>query len=256
MDDTTNRSRSLFRIATTTAMAFGLSAIVATSSQGAKYDLAIPSTGFVQSEFRGLTEELGVALAYRPLAPAEPLGLLGFDIGLEVTTVNINGDSSFWTEVMEDQPSSPSPLAFPRLHLQKGLPFGIDVGFVYAELPSSNVGMYGGELKWAILRGSLATPAVALRGTYTALTGVDTMDLSTYGADISISKGIGPLTPYAGIGEIWINSSSNVTGLDNESLSTSHYFVGTKLTFLLLSLAVEADFAEVPSYGFRVGLGF
>jgi hypothetical protein len=116
--------------------------------------------------------------------------------------------------------------------------------------------MYGGELKWAILKGSLATPAVALRGTYTALTGVDTMDLSTYGADISISKGVGPLTPYAGVGEIWINSSSTVSGLDDESVSTSHYFVGTKLTFLLLSLAVEADFAEVPSYGFRVGLGF
>jgi hypothetical protein len=253
MDDPTIRIRSRLRIAPTTLVGFGLLAIIATPARAEKYDIAIPSTGFVQSEFRDLTEELGIALAYRPLAPAEPLGLLGFDIGLEVTSVNINGSSSFWTEAMGNQPS---PLAFPKLHLQKGLPFGIDVGFVYTEIPSSNVGMYGGELKWAILKGSLATPAVALRGTYTALTGVDTMDLSTYGADISISKGIGPLTPYAGIGEIWINSSTTVPGLNDESISTSHYFVGTKLSFLLLSLALEADFAEVPSYGFRVGLVF
>jgi hypothetical protein len=259
MVETTDRSRALLRVAATTVLSLGLCAIAGAPAQAEKYDIVIPSTGFLQSEFHDLTEELGIALAYRPLAPAEPLGLLGFDVGLEVTTVNINGDSSYWTEVMGDplsQPTAPSPLAFPRLHLQKGLPFGIDVGFVYAEIPSSNVGLYGGELKWAILKGSLATPAVALRGTYTTLTGVDTLDLSTYGADLSISKGIGPLTPYAGIGRVWINSRSSVAGLNDESISTSHYFVGTKLTFLLLSLAVEVDFAEVPSYGLRVGLGF
>ncbi len=240
-------------ITATVLLALGLSAMIAAPVQAAKYDLTIPSSGYIQSEFHDLSEQIGLALAYRPLAPAEPLGLLGFDIGIEVTTVQIDHDQSFWTEV---SPDLPSYLAFPKLHVQKGLPFGIDVGFVYTKLPSSNVGMYGGELKWAILKGTVATPALALRGTYTTLTGVDTLDVSTYGADLSVSKGFGPLTPYAGIGETWINSSENVVGLSDESISASHFFVGTKLSLLLLTFALEADFAKVPSYSFRVGLGF
>jgi hypothetical protein len=234
-------------------LGLGLSTMIAPPAQAAKYDLTIPSSGFIQSEFHDLSEQIGLALAYKPLAPAEPLGLLGFDIGIEVTTVQIDHDQSFWTEV---SPDLPSYLAFPKLHIQKGLPFGIDVGFVYTKLPSSNVGMYGGELKWAILKGTIATPALALRGTYTTLTGVDTLDVSTYGADVSVSKGLGPLTPYAGIGETWINSSANVAGLSDESITASHFFVGTKLSLLLLTFALEADFAKVPSYSFRVGLGF
>ena len=231
-----------------------LAASIAPPVQAAKYDITIPG-GYGQPQFHDLSEEIGLALAYRPLAPAEPLGLLGFDIGVEITTVKIDHDQAFWTAV---SPDIPSYLAFPKLHLQKGLPFGIDVGFVYTKLPSSNVGMYGGELKWAILKGTLATPALALRGTYTTLTGVDTLDVSTYGADLSVSKGLGPLTPYAGIGEVWIKSKENTAAvaLSDESISASHFFVGTKLSLLLLSFALEADFAKVPSYSFRMGLSF
>jgi hypothetical protein len=248
----------LTAITATVLLALGLSTMIAPPAQAAKYDIAIPDNLLTQSMFRDLSEEIGLAVAYRPIAPAEPLGLLGFDIGVEVTAVNIDSSEAFWSSV---NPDLPSYLAFPKLHAQKGLPFGIDVGFVYTKLPSSNVGMYGGEVKWAILKGTVATPALALRGTYTTLTGVDTLDVSTYGADLSVSKGFGPLTPYAGIGEVWINSSSNAQAvglvpLANESLSESHFFVGTKWSILLLSFALEADFAKVPAYSFRVGLGF
>lgn len=240
-------------LTTIALLGLGLMATIAPSVQAAKYDITIPSSGYGQTLFHDLSEEIGLALAYRPLAPAEPLGLLGFDVGVEITAVKIDNDALFWAQVISNPPSS---LAFPKLHIQKGLPFGIDVGFVYTKLPSSNVGMYGGELKWAIHKGTLATPAFALRGTYTTLTGVDTLDVSTYGADLSVSKGLGPLTPYAGIGETWINSSANVVGLSDESISASHFFVGTKLSLLLFTFALEADFAKVPSYSFRVGLGF
>lgn len=230
-----------------------LIAVLSTPAQAAKYDITIPSTGYAQTEFRDLSEEIGLALAYRPLAPAEPLGLLGFDIGIEVTAVKIDNNQTFWTEV---SPDPPSYLAFPKLHAQKGLPFGIDVGFVYTKVPSSNIGMLGGEVKWAILKGTIATPALALRGSYTTLFGVDNLDVSTYGADLSISKGIGPFTPYAGIGEVWISSSTDALPLADESISATHGFVGAKLSLLLLSIAAEADFAAVPSYTFRIGLSF
>ena len=42
-----------------------------------------------QAEFRDLSSDLGAALSYKALIPAEPLGITGFDIGVEVTATNI-----------------------------------------------------------------------------------------------------------------------------------------------------------------------
>jgi len=255
MNPHSRRSSSLVVAVLSLALAAGLG--LAKPAGAAKYDITIPLVGYAQSEFHDFSEQLGLALAYRALAPAEPLGLLGFDVGVEITASKIDRNESFWKEVMPSTP--PGYLPFPKLHAQKGLPFGIDVGLVYTKLPSSNIGMVGGEIKWAILKGTLATPALAIRGSYTTLTGVDQLDLSTYGADVSVSKGIAFVTPYLGVGQVWIKSSSDASTLvplQDESISAMRTFVGAKLSLLLLSFAAEVDFSKVPSYSFRAGLSF
>ena len=253
MNPHSRRSSSLVVAALSLALAAGLG--LAKPAWAAKYDIAIPSTtAYLQGQFHDLSEQLGLAIAYRALAPAEPLGLLGFDVGVEITASKIDRNESFWTKVMPSTP--PGYLPFPKLHAQKGLPFGIDVGLVYTKLPSSNIGMVGGEIKWAILKGTLATPALAIRGSYTTLTGVDQLDLSTYGADVSVSKGIAFVTPYLGVGQVWIKSSTDAVPLQDESISATRTFVGAKLSLLLLSFAAEVDFSKVPSYSFRAGLSF
>ncbi|MEO5657770.1 MAG: DUF6588 family protein [Nitrospiria bacterium] len=228
----------------------------APAAHAANYDIAFPSSGYAQSEFRDFSEQVGLAIAYVPLAPAEPLGLLGFDVGVEFTAVKIDRNESYWTKLMPDTP--PRYLPVPKLHAQKGLPFGIDVGLVYSKVPSSNIGMLGGELKWAILKGTLATPALAVRASYTTLTGVDYLDVSTYGADLSVSKGFAFITPYLGIGQVWIKSSSDAPGLglQDESIAAPKMFVGAKLSLMVLSVAAEADYSKVPSYSLRLSLSF
>ena len=83
----------------------------------------------------------------------------------------------------------PSTLPVPSLRFVKGLPYNIDLGLSYSRVPSADLDLWGGELRWAILEGSAATPAVAVRGTYTKLSGVDQLKMHTYSADVSISKG-------------------------------------------------------------------
>src|SRR3989304_7384341 len=125
-----------------------------------------PSIG--QSAFEDLSKEVGFLISYVPLAPAEPLGILGFDIGLEVTGAKIS--SGPWEKALSDA-KPPDYLILPKIHVQKGLPFGIDVGAVFSTVPGSNITLYGGEIKYAVLKGSIVSPAVALRGTYTTLSG-------------------------------------------------------------------------------------
>jgi hypothetical protein len=140
-----------------------------------------------------------------------------------------------------------------------GLPIiPIDLGIVYGEVPSTNIKYTGYEVKWSILQGSTAMPAIALRGAYTTLTGVTDMDISTKSADLSISKGFAMFTPYAGYGMVWIESKDKrPVALQDESLNESKWFVGCKLTFFpLMNLVAEADFARVNSYSARLNIHF
>jgi len=162
-----------------------------------------------QEQFKKLSTDIGLALSYIPLSPAEPLGttlLPGFDIGVEATVVNIDRSEPYWSLAGTDIPSS---LVFPKLHVQVGLPVvPIDFGYVYAKVPDSDIQLSGGEIKWAILRGSTLTPAIALRGAYTKLSGVNDLDLSTMGVDASISKGFLFLTCLTSTRNRWTSRSA------------------------------------------------
>jgi hypothetical protein len=226
-------------------------------------DITLPDN-FGQQNFKDLSRDLGLAISYMPLATAEPLGFPGFDIGIEATGVEIDKNSQYWKAV--DQASSasiPSTLAIPKIHLQVGLPIlPIDLGIVYGEAPSINLKYYGYEAKWSILKGGVAMPAIALRGAYTTLSGIDDIDITTTSADIEISKGFAMFTPYAGYGMVWIDSKpqsplpGNVN-LQDESLNESKWYLGCKLTFFpLLNLVAEADFAKVNAYALRLNLHF
>lgn len=222
------------------------------SFAGSKIDI---DTTLGQKQFNDMSKELGLLISYAPLSPAEPLGILGFDAGVEVTAAKI--DSSNWDKAISNPPDY---LILPKLHVQKGLPLGIDVGLEYATVPNSNISLYGAELKWAVLRGTMVSPAVAIRGSYTALTGVNELDASTFGLDASISKGVLFITPYAGVGQVWIDTSvkSSAVTLPIKDVSTSatKIFLGAKVKLLLVNLVFQADFSDVNMYSARVNVGF
>jgi hypothetical protein len=232
----------------------------------AKTDITLPDN-FSQQNFKDLSTDLGLAISYVPLATAEPLGgvLPHFDLGIEATSTSIDKNASYWKAIsnVPGNSSIPSELVMPKIHLQVGLPIiPIDLGIVYGEAPTTNIKYTGYEIKWSILKGSVATPAIALRGAYTKLSGISDIDISTKSADLSISKGFAIFTPYAGYGMVWIDSKPQSTlpgnvNLKDESFTESKWFVGCKLTFFpLLNMVAEADFAKVNSYSLRLNVHF
>src|SRR4030067_737054 len=139
----------------------------------------------LQSDFRLLSEDLGAALSYKPLLPAEPLGVTGFDLGIEVTATKLEHAAIFDNAVTGDAPDT---LYLPKLHVHKGLPFGFDIGASYAAVPDSNIKLWGAEVRYAILKGSTATPAVAGGGRQSAPQGGDQLKLTTTSGDPARSK--------------------------------------------------------------------
>ena len=208
-----------------------------------------------QAQFKLLSEDLGAALSYKPLIPAEPLGITGFDIGLAVTGTDLK--NARLLSLAASGRSVPTLLPVPTLRAHKGLPLGIDIGASYAKVPDIEVTLWGAELRWAIMEGNTALPAVALRGSYSSLTGVDQLKLTSAGADISISKGFAMFTPYAGVGQVWVKSTpQGVPLLQEESFTQTKVFAGVNIN-LGVNFALEADSTGgIVSYGVKVGIRF
>lgn len=207
-----------------------------------------------QADFRVLSEDLGSALSYKPITPAEPLGITGFDLGIEVTGTKMSKSEQAWKTATGNS-SGISALYVPKLHVSKGLPFDIDVGAFYSAIPSTNIKLTGFELRYAPLPGGVATPAVAVRASYTKLGGVDQLDFSTKGLDVSISKGFAMVTPYAGVGQVWVNSNpASSTGLSGESFTQGKVFAGININLGLTNIALEGDkTGGTASYGMKLG---
>lgn len=192
-----------------------------------------------QSQFKSFSKDMGAALSYKAIAPAEPLGITGFDLGVEASTTTLDKPGAY---DLACGGCGDKELTIPKIHLHKGLPASIDVGLMLARVPGSNIKLTGAELRYAFLDGSAATPAVALRATYSRLDGVDQLDMDTHGIELTISKGLAMFTPYAGIGQNWVHSSpSSSTGLKSEDFQQQKYYVGMNLNLGLTNLAVEAD---------------
>jgi hypothetical protein len=208
-----------------------------------------------QSQFLQLSEDLGAALSYKPLQPSEPLGVLGFDVGIAATVTNLENSASYANAFTGDVPSS---LVVPTLRASIGLPLSFDVGVSYGAVPDSNIELWGAELRYAFIEGGIATPALAMRASYTALAGVDQLKFNTTAVDLSISKGFTLFTPYAGIGYVWVQSSpQGVASPTSEEFSMNKYFVGLNMNFVLMNVAVEADkTGDATSYGAKFGWRF
>lgn len=235
---------------------FPLLCLLAGFSQSA---VAADITGLnllTQDQFKLLSEDFGSALSYKPVTPAEPLGITGFDIGVEVTSTDIS-KSSTALATASGGGTPITTLIIPKLHVAKGLPFGIDVAAFIASVPTTNIKLVGGELRVALLRGGIAYPAIALRGAMTSLSGVDQLAFSTKSLDLSISKGFLMFTPYAGVGQVWVDSKANVAGTDgalSESFTQSKVFAGANLNLGLTNFALEADkTGGTSSYSFKFG---
>lgn len=204
-----------------------------------------------QPAFKTFSEDLGSALSYKPITPPAPLGITGFDIGLEVSSTKMRN-------LDQATGSSMTNLVVPKLHVYKGLPLNFDIGAFYSSVPTTNIKFYGGELRYAILEGGVALPAVGIRGALTKLSGVSLLSLSTKSLDVSISKGFAMFTPYAGLGTVWVDSTpDSSTGLTKESFRQNKIFVGGNLNLGLMNLALEYDkTGSAPSYSAKLGFRF
>ena len=211
-----------------------------------------------QTGFHSLIDEFGAALSYKPVTPAAPLGITGFDIGLEAssTDMSTNAQSAWQTLTGTTAPS----IVVPKLYVAKGLPFDIDVAAFYSTIPTTSITITGAAISYAIIGGGMALPAITIRGAVTNLGGINELSFGTKSLDISISKGFLGFTPYIGAGQVWVtgsttNAAAAAAGIVGESFTQQKVYLGLNINLGLPNFAIEGDTTSgISTYSAKLGL--
>ena len=215
-----------------------------------------------QQQFQDLGEDLTGALSYKPLEPADSLGIGGVDLGVVLTATSLANTSAVQPAI---NGNIYSVLPVPTLRAALGMPFAnVDFGAMYSRVPGSQINLWGADLKWAVLPGGITTPAVAVRASVTRLDGVPQLEFETIGADVSVSKGILNLTPYVGVGEVWSRTGADgvvnpVTGVALQQVNLAEFkgFLGCGINLGLADVTFEADSTGgIRSFSAKVGFRF
>jgi hypothetical protein len=190
-----------------------------------------------QDQFHKLSQDLGAAFSYKGVTPATPLGVIGFDVGLEVTDTKVENSSIFALAGAGSQ----SHVVVPKLHVNKGLWAGFDIGAFVAGSPDINATLFGADLRYAILDDGLATPAVGVRLSGTKATGLGDLKFATGALDVTVSKKFALVTPYVGGGAVRVMSNISGSTLTKERFNKGRYFGGVNVNLLAVNLAFEAE---------------
>lgn len=223
---------------------------LAGGAAGADFD----SLGALSPEqFERLAENLGAATHNRAIAPAESLGTIGADVSLELSSTDV--DDALFALAGDDLDLD--TLLVPRLHVQKGLPFGLDVGAMIAAAPEVDATVLGLELRYAVVEGGVATPAVSVRGSYSSVRGIDELDLDNYGLELAVSKGFLMFTPYIGVGVVRTEASApRDPELEDVSTNQRKVFGGLNVN-VGVNFGVEVDrTGDYTTYSAKVGVRF
>jgi hypothetical protein len=218
--------------------------------------------GITQEEFDTFASLLAQGIYATPVEPARARGLLGFDVGIAAVAVPVDTNASYWTRSVNEDFTVSDHAVIPRLVASKGLSFGT-ISAMYAKVPDTDLQVWGASYDMPLTRGGIAAPALTLRGAYSEVRGSEELKLKTYGAELFISKGFGPITPYAAAGYAKHDGRANVLSLGaapSYELETdgnmSRVTLGVKISMFIPKLVVEATQGEERSYAAKVAFGF
>lgn len=211
--------------------------------------------GANQPDFKAISKDVIAVTSYKALGPSEAGGVTGFSVGGYGSYSAVN-DKGAWQRMTGQKVDA---IGMVGLSARKGLPFGIDLGAMYSQVPGTDAKLYGGELRWAVLPGGTATPAVALRGTYVKLTGEDDLKADAQTLDVSVSKGFLFVTPYAGTGYVWgtVKPSNNFPALSKVDVNKARFFAGARVSLGFLEVTPEYEkLGDSDVFNLRLSLGF
>jgi len=212
---------------------------------------------FTPEDFADLTEVLADTVAFPNLGPAEPGGLMGFEVLAAAGGARADEGDRYWEHGI-DGDTVLGTLSGSRAIARKGLPGHLDLGAQLGKVLGER--FWGGELRWALLEGGNVSPALALRATYSRLDNAP-IDLEVAEAQVVLSKGFLILTPYGALGYRKASASAffgdpapRTHEVDRDGVTATVGLRISPLPFIRVVAEVRQGFGTSYFVGFGVGL--
>ena len=165
--------------------------------EGCTYCVAADLTGnelaaLQQDYFTVVAQDLMVLSSPHLVAPAESMGVNGFDVGIEETFLmerknhprRANGLLATGWEAMA-MSGQPSPVGHaPGVRFRKGLPFSGEVEGTFRYVPNTRQAIVSGHARWSVLDGWPWVPDVALGIGYGGYIGNPQLDVGAMQLDV------------------------------------------------------------------------
>jgi hypothetical protein len=215
-----------------------------------------------EQEFHTFSLLAAQAIFATPVEPARATGLTQFDVGVAANLVQVDTGAPYWQHAVASKVTTGDYFAVPRVVVSKGFS-AATVSVSYAKFGDTTARVWGGALDLPVINGGTLRPTLAGRLSYAKLSGVDPLRLTTYGAELFLSKGFGPVTPYGAIGIMRDDARGTIppTSLTprltlSDKSNTTRYTLGVRVSMVLPKLVVEASQADKRSYAAKVSFGF
>jgi hypothetical protein len=174
--------------------------------------------------FEHLVSELSVALAPPIATGAASTGARGFYVGVSSTATPIRARERYWAKGTRGASPSDeqnrhvdSMLAWNRIDVRKGLPFGLEVGSSLGYGVDTSLWVLSAELRVVVFEGFHsglgALPDVALRVVTQSMFGSSELSVRTHTLDVTLSKpfvlgGVHRVTPLLALQALFASAKS------------------------------------------------
>lgn len=244
------------------------------ASNGLNFDF---SNDLGDSAYKSLLQPISNPMRYMFAAPANGTGIMGFDAGLAVTVTELPKQViDIASASLDNGKSIPKSFVLPRITVQKGLPFGIDLGLNASMIPDTKIKLLGAAMQYQI---DLPVPALpvyaAVRGGYSTLMGLKELQASHINieglASLGLPAGLSSIMniePWIGVGadfaelksEISFSSNNTTQEITRTANWTEKYaFGGIRFSLGFLRLGFDAQYSLnnlPPLYTVKGGIGF
>lgn len=171
--------------------------------------------------------------------------------------MQVDTSADYWQAATNSDLTIGNYIGVPRVIVRKGFSM-ITLSASYAAVPDLDVQVWGAAIDVPIIDGGVLKPTLAVRGVYSSLRGIDVYENNAYGAELFLSKGFGPVTPYGAIGRMRVDATGtiNAAGLTlHDEADMTRITLGVRLSLLIPKLVIEATQAEERSYSAKVSFG-
>ena len=186
-----------------------------------------------EDAWRRLASQFAGSMIPPVLLPAHTRGMRGIYVGVESSITGIDSGQEYWARGTEGDTGTDrnrfvdSVLAWNRLNVRKGLPFGFEIGTNVGFLVNTSYWTLGLDVRWSVLEGlrdrgsSVYFPSLSVRGAVQTLLGDSEVNVTVPSIDVSIGERIiiadtVELSPYLGAQIAWVFADTELVDLTPE----------------------------------------